>query len=172
RDEKNLAYVHKDGLIMRHDKEAFAQEAMKAAHIGKLVGDYTRILLFSAYADLLAEDNSRIKKWLDPFTGCFISKIPVTIVYLRFALRVMLFFQEGNGDDGVAFIKNGARRISHTLKFISSDFEETYRKEQAGWDLYYNILNACQSAQENGDEFITALINRARKLSKESHLNI
>ena len=172
REEKNLAYVHKDGLIMRHDKEAFAQEAMKAAHIGKLVGDYTRILLFSAYADLLAEDNSRIKKWLDPFTGCFISKIPVTIVYLRFALRVMLFFQEEIGDDGVAFIKNGARRISQTLKFISSDFEETYRKEQAGWDLYYNILNACQSAQEKGDEFFTTLINRARKLSKESHLNI
>ena len=27
----SLAYVHKDGLIMRHDKEAFAQEAIESA---------------------------------------------------------------------------------------------------------------------------------------------
>jgi hypothetical protein len=38
---------------MRHDKEAFAGEAMKAAAIGKLIGDYVRILMFSHYVRVL-----------------------------------------------------------------------------------------------------------------------
>jgi hypothetical protein len=157
---------------MRHDKEAFAQEAMKAAKIGKLVGDYTRILLFSAYSDLLNAENLRIKNWLDPFTGCFISKIPATIVYLRFAFQAMQLFEEGNSDDGEAFIKNGTQRIEHTLKFISTDFEPTYRKERAGWELYYDILIACQTALIRGDDYITELRDRAQNIIKKSHLNI
>jgi hypothetical protein len=172
RDEKNLAYVHKDGLIMRHDKEAFAQEAMKAAHIGKLVGDYTRILYFSAYSDQLAEENTRIKHWLDPFTGCFISKIPVTVAHLRFAFRADQFFREGNDDEGVAFIKNGAKRIGETLKFISEDLESTYQRERSGWELYYNILEACRNALNNNDKYIDKLKVRVQNLIKNSHLNI
>ena len=50
---ERLAYVHKDGLIMRHDKESFAKEAIKSAHISKLIGDYIRILYFSAYARII-----------------------------------------------------------------------------------------------------------------------
>jgi len=172
REEKYLSYVHKDGLIMRHDKEAFAQEAMEAAYIGKLVGDFTRILYFSAYSDLLARENSRIKKWLDPFTGCFISKIPVTVVYLRFALRVMEFFQEGKKEETVAFIRNGAKRIGEALNFISEDLESTYRQERLGWELYYDVLEACQIAISNDDEYIMHLRNHAQKLIKNFHLNI
>ena len=157
---------------MRHDKEAFAQEAMKAAHIGKLVGDYTRILYFSAYSDILAEENSRIKKWLDPFTGCFISRIPITIVYLRFALRAMKFFQAGKSDDGMAFIKNGTRRIGDTIQFISKGLESKYRQEHEGWELYYNILQACQKALNSGDEYMIKLKDRAQELINNNHLHI
>ena len=49
-----LAYAHAAGLIMRHDKEAFAGEAIAAAEAGKLVGDDVRILQFSAYAAAIA----------------------------------------------------------------------------------------------------------------------
>ena len=42
-----LAYAHKDGLIMRHDKETFAQGAIQSAHIGKLLGDYIRKRLYT-----------------------------------------------------------------------------------------------------------------------------
>jgi len=172
RDDTDLAYVHRPGLIMRHDKEAFAQEAIKAAKIGKLVGDYTRILLFSAYSELLNTENFRIKNWLDPFTGCFISKIPISVVYLRFALKVMSFFKNDRGDEGVEFIKNGSRRITETLKFISSDFEAQYQKERAGWELYYDILISCQSALSRGDTYAKGLKERAEKLVQTSHLNI
>jgi len=172
RDNTDLAYVHEAGLVMRHDKEAFAQEAIKAAKIGKLIGDYTRILLFSAYSELLNTENFRIKNWLDPFTGCFISKIPISVVYLRFALKAMSFFKNDKGDEGIEFIKNGSRRITETLKFISSDFEAQYRKERAGWELYYDILIACQSALSRGDTYAKGLKERAEKLVQTSHLNI
>jgi hypothetical protein len=172
RGEKNLSYVHRAGLIMRHDKEAFAQEAMKAAHIGKLVGDYTRILLFSAYSVVLNAENFRIKKWLDPFTGCFISKLPITVVHLRLALKAMLFFQEGNSEEGADFLKNGSKRIRQTIEFISSDFETNYWKERSGWNLYYDILNACRSALEEGDKYADQLRERAEKLIQENHLEI
>ncbi|MEM9980522.1 MAG: hypothetical protein AAF808_23090, partial [Cyanobacteria bacterium P01_D01_bin.2] len=43
----HLGYAHASGLIMRHDKEGFAQEAIAIAKVGKQVGDYLRILLFS-----------------------------------------------------------------------------------------------------------------------------
>ena len=54
RPEPRLAYAHAAGLIMRHDKEAFAGEAMAAAEAGKLIGDDVRILQFSALARVIA----------------------------------------------------------------------------------------------------------------------
>ena len=172
RNDTDLAYVHASGLIMRHDKEAFAQEAMTAAEIGKLVGDYTRILLFSAYSDMLHAENFRIKKWLDPFTGCFISKIPGTVVYLRFALKAISFFEAGKVDEGIDFIINGSQRISETLKFIEHDFESQYRKERVGWDLYYDILEACKSALNAEDTFALNLKKRAEEIVRDTHLEI
>jgi hypothetical protein len=172
RQGMNLSYVHKDGLIMRHDKEAFPQEAMEAAYIGKLVGDYIRILYFSAYSDLFTEEDSRIKEWLDPFTGCFISKIPVTVVYLRFALKAMTFFQKGKRDESVEFIKNGAKRISEALNFVSEDLVSIYQQEHLGWELYYNVLEACQIAMNKNDDYIVKLKNHAQKVIKNFQLNI
>jgi len=67
--KKNLRYVHKDGLIMRHDKEAFAEEAIKTAYIGKVVGDYARILWFTYYARALPWDVKKTKDIIDPFAG-------------------------------------------------------------------------------------------------------
>jgi len=172
REGMNLSYVHKDGLVMRHDKEAFAKEAIEAAYIGKLVGDYTRILYFSAYSDLISGENSQLKKWLDPFTGCFISKIPVTVVYLRFALKAMNFFHEGKKDESVQFIKNGAKRISEALNFISEDLVATYQKERFGWELYYNVLEACQIAIDSNDEYIVSLKKHAQKMIDKFQLSI
>ncbi|MBW2335134.1 MAG: hypothetical protein JRF06_08630 [Deltaproteobacteria bacterium] len=79
-----LGYAHKDGLIMRHDKEVCAQEGIQSAYISKIVGDYIRMLYFSAYAKVLTNDVAKLKDTIDPFTGCFISKIPTSVTYLRF----------------------------------------------------------------------------------------
>ena len=165
KDGTLLAYAHEYGLIMRHDKEAFAHEAIETAYIGKLVGDYIRILYFSAYAKALDGNTGKIKKIADPFTGCFISKIPLTIVYLRFALKASSFFTAGKVEQGVDFIKTGAKRISNALDFVmgeNSTLKEQYKKERLGWDLFFDTLSAAEKAIEKEDEFALDLCDKAK----------
>ena len=162
-----LAYVHKDGLIMRHDKESFARDAIDAALLGKLIGDYIRILFFSAYARILTDDISVIKDLVDPFTGCFISKIPVTVVHLRFALKAASFFKRGESSKGLEFIRLGTRRIQSALDFTSpapGALKMQYEKERTAWNLYYDILLQARQALEENDAFALDLRKKARDI--------
>lgn len=164
---KRLAYVHKDGLIMRHDKEAFAQEAIRHAHIGKLIGDYIRILNYSAYANVLSKTIAALKRQLDPFTGCFISRIPLTIVYLRFALRAASFFVADDSGRGHDFIVTGIPRITAAIRFTQgnpSPLAQEYERERREWDLYYDGLVALEEALKNRDPVAVDLQNKAKKI--------
>lgn len=168
-----LGYVHKDGLIMRHDQQAFAEEANRFASVGKLVGDYVRILYFSAYAKALTGDVARFKDAIDPFTGCFISGIPTTVVYLRFALKAASFFADGAEEQGVEFIRIGARRIVNALEFVRGEesmLKQQYQKELLGWNLYYDILSAVEDGQRHGDGFALELRTRAEGIIERCHL--
>jgi hypothetical protein len=165
-----LAYLHKDGLIMRHDKEAFAQEAIQSAYVGKLVGDYVRILYFSAYARVLTGDAAKLKDIADPFTGCFISRIPQSIVYLRFCLKAAAFFDAGKNEQGLEFIKIGAGRIAKALDFIdggNSLLAQQYERERRGWNLYYDTLAAVEKALMKGDAFALELHQRAEAITDQ-----
>ncbi|MBW1894543.1 MAG: hypothetical protein JRI91_12735 [Deltaproteobacteria bacterium] len=150
------AYVHKDGLIMRHDKEAFAQEAIKNAYIGKLIGDYIRILNYSAYAKALAGTITKLKDKLDPFTGGFISKIPLTVVYLRFALKAASFFISGNKRQGFDFTRGDP-----------SPLKQQYEKERLEWDIYYDILAALEEALNKKEPFACDLQRRAAEIVRQ-----
>ena len=169
-----LAYVHKDGLIMRHDKNAFAQEAIESAHIGKLLGDYVRILFFSGYGSILDHNISRLKDSFDPFTGCFVSKIPATVVYLRFALKAASFFSEGQDEQGLEFISHGAKRIATALQFVQgedSPLKHQYVTERRGWDLYYDTLSALENALTENDHFALDLRQKAKLIIGECLVN-
>lgn len=162
-----LAYAHKDGLIMQHDKEAFAQEAIQSAYVGKLVGDYVRILYFSAYAKTLADDVRKLKEIIDPFTGCFVSRIPTTVVYLRFAFKAASFFDEDKKEQGLEFVQTGAQRIMSALKFVDGDnshLKQQYEKERLGWDFYYEALSAVEDGLKNGDAFALDLQTQAKSI--------
>jgi hypothetical protein len=164
-----LAYAHEDGLFMRHDKEAFAQEAMATASVGKLIGDYVRIINFSAYARTLTDDIRKLKDLIDPFTGCFVSFIPTTVVYLRFAFKAASFFALGKNEQGIHFIKDGAERLRRALIFSrgkDSLLERTYAQERSGWDLFYETLSAIEQAIHNKDDFALDLQRRARAIIK------
>jgi len=159
-----LGYIHKDGLIMRHDKEVFAREAIQSASTAKLVSDYVRILYFSAYAKTLNEDLEALKDLIDPFTGCFISRIPTTVLYLRFALKAASLFAAHQEEQGREFVTIGARRISNALDFVrgeKSPLTQQYKKERLGWDLYYDTLSAIEDALKNGDSFALELRKKA-----------
>ena len=162
-----LAYLHEDGLIMRHDKEAFAQEAIQSAYVSKLVGDYVRILYFSAYARALMGDVEKLKEILDPFTGCFISRIPVTVAYLRFGFKAVSFFFEGKGDQGLEFIRTGAKRIMRALEFVrgeNSMLKQQYETEHLSWELYYDTLTVVEDALKNDDRFAMDLRQKAKRI--------
>jgi len=163
----NPGYVHKDGLIMRHDKEAFAQEAIRSAYVGKLVGDYIRILYFSAYAKTLTDNVMKLKEKIDPFTGCFISKIPVTVVYLRFVLKAASFFASEKKKQGFEFVTDGIKRLLPALEFVQGEnsmLKQQYEKERFEWNLYYDIISALEEALKKQDAFALDLQKKAVEL--------
>jgi hypothetical protein len=168
-----LAYGHAAGLLMRHDKEAFAGEAIAAAHVGKLVGDYVRILEFSACADAVAGDGTNgsldlagIKQLLDPFTGCFVSRLPVTVTMLRFALRLARFFAEGEAAAGHEFALVGARRIGDALRRTRdrAALRDAIDRERRGWDLYYDALDTLEEGISASEPRALALARRGREI--------
>jgi hypothetical protein len=145
-----LRYVHQPGLIMRHDKEAFAQEAIEAAYLGKVVGDYVRTLVFSYYARALPWGAEKTKQTTDPFTGGFISEYPITVVSLRMALDALAEFDKSPAD-GEAFVTMAAERLTTILATINdpdANLERQFRDEKAAWDSYYDALAAI--AQQDG----------------------
>jgi hypothetical protein len=168
---KYLRYVHKPGLIMRHDKEAFAAEAIHSARLGTLVGDYVRTLWFSYYARALPWAFEDIKDEINPFTGSFVSRIPITVVYLRLALRAASFFAKHSeeGDwQGREFVTMGARRLQAVLGKVTTgspnSLVEQYQREQRGWELYYDILDVLENALQQNDTFAFELQQKAQNL--------
>lgn len=165
-EKKPLRYVHKDGLIMRHDKHAFAQESIEAAHLGKMVGDYVRILYFSHYVKTLPWDAVKIKNAIDPFTGSFVSHIPFTVVALRMALETANFFEKGNDEEGHEFLKLGIQRVDETMQLLSDDayLSGVFEREKSGWDDYYDILDVVEKGLEEKDDFVSSLQEKAKVL--------
>ena len=164
-----LRYVHASGFFMRHDKESFAGDTIEAARLGKEVGDYVRILAFSSYARGLPWGADRIKEAVDPFTGCFISKIPVTVSALRLALSAACLF--GEGSEGAAkeaedLLSIGCARLTRAVRIVgNTDLAgETYRHNKSGWDLFYDTLDGLEKGLSSGNPFAERIRQKARML--------
>ncbi len=175
-DQHMLRYVHKDGLIMRHDKETFAGEAIKMAAAGKMVGEYIRMLMFSYYVRALPWTLKEIKNTIDPFTGCFVSQIPLTVVHLRFALKAASFFQEHSDEknlEGHEFLRIGVRRLRETIQKLTGEpnpLLEHYSKEKEGWNMFYEILEKTERGIKEADPFALALKEKAAVLLKNGKI--
>ncbi|MBN1827944.1 MAG: hypothetical protein JW884_02210, partial [Deltaproteobacteria bacterium] len=169
--EPRLAYVHEPGLIMRHDIDLFADKKSETSRIDKLVSDYIRTLHFSAYAEALAGgDISAVKSFLNPYTGAYISPIPVTLTYLRFAMKAASFYAEGKDNQGFEFIRQGASRIAAALKLTSGKnaaLKDILSKERQGWDLYYDTLDAIEKALAAQESIALDLREKARTIIKD-----
>jgi hypothetical protein len=165
--EPRLAYVHNRELIQRHDKSAFAGAAIEASRIPTLIGDYERILLFSGLAGVLTEDREGLKAMANPFTGGFISRTPVTVMFLRFALRAAAMFAKGDREGAEELVTSGAQRLSQTIAFVEGDPSElaaSYRVERKGWDIFYDTLAEMERRLAEGDPLVLELANRARQI--------
>ena len=163
-----LRYAHAAGLIMRHDKEVFARDAVQAAAAGKEIGDYIRLLTFSEYARALPWPFDEIKAELEPFTGSFISYLPQTLVYLRFALRLLDLTGQGNPERANNFARLGAERLNDWLERFppaSDRLKKQFQREQQAWKLYYDLLDKAEDEQQRNSALWKKLKQRAHKLT-------
>lgn len=140
---EKLGYLHADGLIMRHDKEAFAADAIKAASFGNMVGDLIRTLYFSEYARVLGKGSiDEIKATANPFTGCFITPIPATVVLLRFCMKAAGFFLANEPAKADELVQAGYPRLARAMAFAQEGLGRQYERERKGWNLFYDLVDS------------------------------
>ncbi len=167
-----LRYAHVPGLVMRHDADLFASGA-DAARTGKTLGDYVRMLLFSGYALALPWSFQQTKDAVDPFTGCFITPVPITIVYLRFALRAATMFA-ADEPEALRFFSDGVKRLSGLMEYYKRGenlLSAIYEREKRAWDLYYDVMDAAEKGIQAGDPFVLEMREKARGLISSARIN-
>ncbi|MDH3345576.1 MAG: hypothetical protein OEL75_00155 [Kiritimatiellaceae bacterium] len=168
-----LAYAHASGLIMRHDKDAFAAEAIQSAKSGTIIGDYVRTLYFSAYARELNKNVDQIKDVINPFTGAFVSHIPQTVVTLRLALKTLTLIAEQQHDTAVTLLQSGTERLNRAVQFTGggeSELTQHLARERKAWNLFYDTLDALETAIAKGDAFAENLKTKARDLIEKTRI--
>ncbi|MGL1893350.1 MAG: hypothetical protein OCD02_17065 [Spirochaetaceae bacterium] len=135
-----LRYYHQDGLIMRHDKHSIISDTIEKSKISRLVGDFERIFIFSFYANMLYNFDY-IKKELGPFTSCFISKTPYTLVYFR-AIIGFETLSKNSTSEKEEYIKNLVKRLKDVMEKLDDNYYTTrFNTEKEIWKDYYNYLN-------------------------------
>ena len=165
-----LAYTHLGGLIMRHDKEAFAQEAMRAAVAGKLVGDLERIVLFSLYGATFPDGVGTAQRDLAPFTGSFVTPLPVSTALLTLALHVVSLAAQETAKRSVAPekpLRVADKRLLPLLERTSREPDWMAKKieaERAAWEAFYDALDWLESSAREGLPEATALTQRIQSI--------
>ena len=172
-DSPALRYLHEPGLIMRHDKADLIPQAIEAARIGKIIGDYVRIIWYSEYCRTLPWDLERIKEAIDPFTGCFASALPLHLVYLRLTLTVAGMFAGNEAKDesqALELLQQGSRRLGaiiDTLQADRSGLAARLDMERQGWQLFYNLIERIEKGVKEGDELALKLRQASLQLAAD-----
>jgi len=175
-DEPLLRYAHVPGLIMRHDKHAFAGEAIRTAAAGKVVGDYERMLLFSHYAGALPWPIEETHSCLDPFTGCFALSLPFTTALLCLALKSLSLTAHNTDPGGIhpdELLRLGARRLGPLMDSHEEDPEwmgRAYDTERRAWHAYCDILDRVEEEAKKQSVEAKELIEEARAMIENTRV--
>lgn len=173
-DGSALRYAHASGLIMRHDKEAFAGGAVKAGKAGSYVGDLIRLFVFSAYAEFLPGGSENIKSIVDPFTGCFITPIPATLALLRLALH-LISVEGGSTEDRAALLKLAGRRLPEWIsngKKKAEELKDIWLTERRAWHAYYDALDNLEKALADADPAAGKTRETFKKLLSDCRISV
>lgn len=151
--EPALRYLHKPGLIMRHDKEAFAGEAIEAAKHGRFVGDLVRTLIFSWYTEALPWGLDRTKEQIDPFTGCFVTPRPMSVVFLRLALYcAAIIAADPDAEEETTDIVTLAERKLAPLIADPQAITRDYQRQREAWRLFYDAIDRAAGSPTSATE--------------------
>ncbi len=170
-NERRPVSVHVPGLVMRHDKDAFAADAVAIAAIDKLIGDHERTLMFSALGRMIDPDLQSIKAELGPFTGAFISQIPVTLAFVRLAVTTLSWAQDGREDAAHRLFVDGLRRCDRARRFAASGFVAEVEADRLGWDDFYDALDVLERALEKGEAWALGAREEARRIVAETGIS-
>ena len=152
------AYLHAPGLIMRHDKADLIPEVIAQSALSKHIGDLVRIRLFSVYG-------AEHKSLLDPFTGCFVSRLPVTVSILRLCLRALEL--DPVAADG--YLTEAVRRLDAADQ-LAAELPEVVATERAQWDLFYDALDALEVGLAASQPEAIAAAGELRRLIDEASI--
>ncbi|MBN2658724.1 MAG: hypothetical protein JXR86_16835 [Spirochaetales bacterium] len=147
-----LRYFHEDGLIMRHDKQAFAGQSIEAARDGTYIADILRLLFFTRYAEALPGGIQFTKESTFPFTGSYISRYPITISYMRLVFKVLELLQQGEKKRARALLELGRKRLGELLDQLEKENFPAieYEREKVQWDLFYDEITELKSPETLG----------------------
>jgi hypothetical protein len=174
-DDTLLRYAHQPGLIMRHDKEGFAVAAIAAARTGKYIGDLLRIANFSTLPRCTNSDPAAVKAAVDPFTGCFISHLPLTIISNRLALEICRRVADPTPetDAAASLLALAGEQLAPWCRNLAAHQQalvQRYAQERAGWNLFYDLLDRLETDLQHHREPAVSWRRRARTLIAESRL--
>jgi hypothetical protein len=165
-----LRYAHGSGLIMRHDKASFAADAIRSAAAGKSVGDYERMILFSKYAEALPWPWEKTHSSLQPFTGSFVSRIPITVSLLAFSLKCLA---DKGSLDVAEYLSVGHRKLGSLLESLNEEpdrLKVAYIREREAWNGFYDILARVEEELEKGSDDARQLAHRANETIERTRL--
>ena len=145
--------------------------------MGRFVGDLVRTLYFSHYVQALPWSVDEIKQTIDPFTGCFASHIPTTLVALRLTLRVGELLANGAGAaraEALELMEMAADRLDPLIEQLSETpqaLAEELAEQRAGWNVFYDLLDAVERALAEGDPEALALRDAALRVVQSCRIN-
>jgi hypothetical protein len=153
------AYVHEPGLIMRHDKAFLIPGIIDESAASKHIGDLARMKLFSSYVDDADRDR------LEPFTGSFVSRIPRTVIAMRFAIWAL----EMSGDAMEQYVASGVRRLRDADTTVSG-LDDQVAWERAQWDGFYDALDRLEAGLGSRDPWALDAVALARQIVSEAEI--
>ena len=168
-----LRYVHKDGLVMRHDKDLVSPRAVEMAAAGKYVGDLARILLFSYYAEALPWEMEQVKEAVDPFTGCFISRVPFTVATLRLSFKAAELFGGGQEKEAARILEVGIPRLNTLAQWLwqrPGGLAPQWERERDAWNLYYDVVDRIEAGLAQGETLAKRLQQGFERLVEKCRL--
>ena len=93
---------------------------------------------------------------------------------LRFSLKVANLFNAGKIDEATEFIHTGVIQLQDGLDFIQgepSELQQTYEREKAGWQLFYQALEAVEKSLQAGEPWALEVQKATQKIVENCRVN-
>ena len=155
-----LRTVHLPGLVMRHDAGTIARASAERSAVRTEVGDLERFLVFSAYADRLGMEATRLL----PFTGAYVTPHPAVMALLRLGARVVELAASGHEQEARDLFDIGMERLDDVARFVAgspSELAHQVEREQSAW-IHFSEAVAYTERHNDIAEAVRGTLSRCR----------